>query len=219
MPAVTSEHHFVFATTGLDFIGPFTVSQCGRHATRCVLLFTCLVVRAFYLEIAENLSTDSTMNCIRIFFSRRGKPKKFLSDNGKSLVSSCLELKKGIEALRATKEFASKLYILNIEIEWEFNPPLAPHFGRSWERSIQVFKLFLYKVIGSRTLTHETLSTSTCEIEFNMNSRPLAYTSSDINDPLPLTPNHFLLGRPTVNLPPGVFSERKITISKSWRTS
>ena len=214
-----SEHHFVFATTGLDFIGHFPVSQCGRHATRYVLLFTCLVVRAVHLEIAENLSTDSTMNCIRRFISRRGKPKKFLSDNGKSFVSSCSELKKGIEALRASKEFASKLHILDIEIEWKFNPPLAPHFGGSWERLIQVFKLSLYKVIGSRTLTHETLSTFTCEIESNMNSRPLTYTLSDINDPLPLTPNHFLLGRPTVNFPPGVFSERKITISKSWRTS
>ena len=214
-----SEHHFVFATTGLDFIGPFPVSQSGRHATRYVLLFTCLVVRAVHLEIAENLSTDSTMNCIRRFISRRGKPKKFLSDNGKSFVSSCSELKKGIEALRASKEFASKLHILDIEIEWKFNPPLAPHFGGIWERLIQVFKLSLYKVIGSRTLTHETLSTFTCEIESNMNSRPLTYTSSDINDPLPLTPNHFLLGRPTVNFPPGVFSERKITISKYWRTS
>ena len=52
-----------------------------------------------------------------------------------------------------------------------------------------------------------------------MNYRPLTYTSSDINDPLPLTPNHFVLGRSTVNFPPGVLSERKITISKSWRTS
>ena len=94
-----SEHQFVFTTTGLDFIGPFPVSQCGRHATRYVLLFTYLVVRAVHLEISENLSTDSTMNCIRRFISRRGKPKKFFSDNGKSSVSSCSELKKGIEAL------------------------------------------------------------------------------------------------------------------------
>ena len=163
-----------------------------------------------HLEIAENLSTDSTLTCIRIFISRRGKPRKFLSDNGKSFVSSCSELKKCIETLRASKEFASKLHILGIEIEWKFNPPLAPHFGGSWERLIQVFKLSLYKVIGSRTLTRETLSTFTCEIESNMNSRPLTNTSSDNNDPLPLTPNHFLLGRPTVNFPPGVFPRERL---------
>ena len=77
----------------------------------------------------------------------------------------------------------------------------------------------LYKVNGSRTLTNETLSTFTCEKEFDVNSRPLTNTSSNINDPLPLTQNRFLLSRLTVNFPPGVFSEKKITISKSWRTS
>ncbi|XP_075256676.1 uncharacterized protein LOC142349146 [Convolutriloba macropyga] len=80
-----SEHHFVFATTGLDFIGPFPVSQCGRHATRYVLLFTCLMVRAVHSEIAENLSTDSTMICIRRFISRRGKPKNFPPTTGNLL--------------------------------------------------------------------------------------------------------------------------------------
>ena len=183
-----SGHHVVFTTTGFDFIGPFRVSQCGRDATRYVLLFTCLVLRAVRLEIAENLSTDSTMNCIRRFFSCRGRPRKLLSDNAKSFVSSCSEPKKSIETLRALKEFASKLHILDIEIEWEFNPPLAPHFGGSWESLIQVFKLSLYKVIGSKTLTHETSSNFTCEIESNMNCRPLTNTSSDINDP-PTSPN------------------------------
>ena len=83
-----SEHHFVFATTGLDFIGPFPVSQCGRHTTHYVLLFTCLVVRAVHLEIAENLSTDSTMNCIRRFISRWGKPKKIFFPTTGSLLST-----------------------------------------------------------------------------------------------------------------------------------
>ena len=207
-----SDHHFVFATTGLDFIGRFPVSQCNREATRYVLLFICLVVRAVHLEIAKTMSTDSTMNCIRRFISRRGEPRNFLSNNRKSCVRSGSELKKGIEALRASNEFASKLHIHDIEFEWKLNPPLAPHFGGILVWLIQVFELSLYKVIGSRTLIHETLSTFTCKIESNMNSRPLTNTSSNINDPLPLTPNNILLGRPNVNFPPGVFSERNITI-------
>ena len=213
------QNHIAFATTGLDFIGPFPIKQCGKFSTRYILLFSCLVVRAVHLEVSESLSTDSTMSCIRRFISRRGKPKIFYSDNGKSFVGSCSELRKGIEALRSSREFASKLHILDVDINWKFNPPLAPHFDGSWERLFQVFKLSLYKVLGSRTLIDETLSTFTCEIESNMNSRPLTNVSSDINDPLPLTPNHFLLGRPSTNLPSGVFSQSKVAVTKSWKTS
>ena len=84
---------------------------------------------------------------------------------------------------------------------------------------MQIFKLSLYKIIGSRTLTDEILCTVTFEIEANMNSRPLTNVPSDINDPLPLTQNHFLLGRSSVNLPPGVFIGDEKNISKAWRTS
>ena len=28
------QNHFAFATTGLDFIGPFPIKQCGKFATR-----------------------------------------------------------------------------------------------------------------------------------------------------------------------------------------
>ena len=94
------QNHFAFATTGLDFIGPFPKKQCGNLATRYILLFSGLVVRTVHLEISESLSS-------RRFISRRGKPKIFYSDNGKSPVGSCSELRKGIEALRSSREFSS----------------------------------------------------------------------------------------------------------------
>ena len=82
-----------------------------------------------------------------------------------------------------------------------------------------IFILSIYKVIGSRTLTDEILCRVTCEIEANMNNRPLIIVPCDINDHLPLTPNYFLLGRSSVNLPPDVFIGDKKNISKAWRTS
>ena len=128
-------------------------------------------------------------------------------------------MRKRIEALRSSQELASKLHILDVDIYWKFNPPLVPHFGGSWERSVQVFKISLYKVIGSRTLTDEQLSTITCEIESNLNSTPLTNVSSDINDPLPLTPNHFFLGRPSIIHLSGVISKSKVAVTNSWKTS
>ena len=116
------QNHFAFATTGLDFIGPFPIKQCGKFATYYILLFSCLVVRARHLEISEGLLIDSTMSCIRRFISRRGKPDVFYSDIRKSFVGSCSELREGIEALRSSREFASKLRIIDVDINWNFTP-------------------------------------------------------------------------------------------------
>ena len=107
--------------------------------------------------------------------------------------------------MKESKLFGAKLHLVNVEMDWRFNPLAAPHFGGIWERLVQVFNLSLYKVIGFRTLTDEVLSTVSCEIEASMNSRPLINVPYDINDPLPLTPNHFLLVRSSVNLSPYAF--------------
>ena len=197
--------------------GPFPVKEHGRNRPRYILLFTCLVVRAVHLEVAVDLTTDSTINCICRFISRRGKPKKF-SDCGKSVVASNNSLQSSIASLRNSHDFASHLHLMQVEIEWVFNPPAAPHFGGSWERLVQIFKLSLYKVIGSRNLSDDILGTLVCEIESNMNSRPLTNDPSETNDPLPLTPNHFLLGRASVKYPPGLFETQKVTVSRSWKS-
>ena len=165
------------------------------------------------------LDTYSSINCIRSFISRRGKPRKFFSDCGKSFVGSNKSLQSRIASLRNSHDFASHLHLMQVEIEWVFNPPAAPHFGGSWERQVQIFKLSLYKVIGSRTLSDYILWTLVCEIETNMYSRRLTNDPSKINDPLSLTLNHFLLGRASVNYPPGTFETQKVTVSRSWKSA
>ena len=65
------KNHHVFQTAGSDFVGPFPVKVHGRNRPRCILLFTCLAVRAVNLEVAVDLTTDSTINCICRSISRR----------------------------------------------------------------------------------------------------------------------------------------------------
>ena len=70
---------FVVENNWTWFIGPFPAKNNGKLFSRYVLLFTCLVV---HLEVSNDLTTDSTINCNRRFVSRRGKPNKFISNCG-----------------------------------------------------------------------------------------------------------------------------------------
>ena len=56
-------------------------------------------------------------------------------------------------------------------------------------------------------------------VRSTMNSRPLTNVPSENNDPLPLTPNHSLLGRASLNYPPGLLKTQKVTVSKSWKSA
>jgi hypothetical protein len=56
-------------------------------------------------------------------------------------------------------------------------------------------------------MNDETLLTVFGEVERIVNSRPLTHVSDDNHDPLSLTPNHFLIGVPEVNVSPGVFGD------------
>ncbi|KAJ8870392.1 hypothetical protein PR048_029413 [Dryococelus australis] len=67
-------------------------------------------------------------------------------------------------------------------IQWNLNPPSAPHFGQ-------------------QVLTLEELSTLFAQIEAIFNSRPLCTISSDRDDLEALTPAHFLVGT-TLTAPP-----------------
>ena len=97
---VTPSDH-AFSNVGIDFFGPFLVSR-GRGKSRekrYGVVFTCLVSRCIHIEIAHSLDTDSFINALRRFISRRGPIKLIRSDNGTNLVSGEKELRSSIASL------------------------------------------------------------------------------------------------------------------------
>ena len=100
------------------------------------------------------------------------------------------------------------------EIQWLFNPAAVPHMVGVWERLVRSCKKGLDVVLENQVLTGDVLLTAIAEVEWLVNSRPLTEVSSDVDDFEALTPNHFIIGRGTLNLPPGVFVEKEMSSHK-----
>lgn len=82
----------------------------------------------------------------------------------------------------------------------EILTPSAPHFGGIFEAGVKSMKTHLRRVVGETKLLFEELLTVINQIESVLNSRPISPMSSDGSDLEPLTPGHFLVGRPLTNI-------------------
>ncbi|XP_046555837.1 uncharacterized protein LOC124265090 [Haliotis rubra] len=195
-----------FSVTGVDLFGPFLLKY-GRNKTTKAwgALFTCANVRAIHLEIVDGLSTQAFLHALRRFVSHHGWPDTIISDNGTSFVGAQKELRSlVVEGRKDIENFA----VLH-KVKWKFITPLSPHQGGLYESLIKQTKRALSVAIGQQVLSWNEMSTAFAEAECLLNSRPLGYTSSDPNNLQPLTPNHFLLGRATADIPQGPYQETK----------
>ena len=203
-----------FYHTGVDYFGPLFVKEKRSTVKRYGCLFTCLGTRAVHLEIAHSLDTDSFIMALRRMMARRGKPRHVYSDNGTNFVGAERELKESLDKMNQAKITNT---LSQDRTQWHFNPPSAPHFGGVWERLVQSAKKALKISLRGQLVNDETLHTFIVEVESLLNSRPLTHVSVDPHDLEPITPNHFLIGRNSPNVPPDVFDKRDLCSRKRWR--
>merc|ERR1712015_228437 len=119
-------------------------------------------------------------------------PIEMVSDNGSNFVSAKRELRELVQAMDRAKIVDSTAYR---GVKWDFNPPLAPHFGGVHEAMVKSAKRAIYATIANADVNDEELMMIFAGVEDLLNSRPITYQSADSHDALSLTPNNFLHGR------------------------
>ncbi|GFY40423.1 uncharacterized protein TNIN_71421 [Trichonephila inaurata madagascariensis] len=65
-------------------------------------------------------------------------------------------------------------------------------WGEYYERLVRSVKESLHKILGKALLSFEEMTTILTEIEDVLNLRPLSYVYEENDEPIPLTPMHFL---------------------------
>ena len=88
--------------------------------------------------------------------------------------------------------------------------------GGVWERLVRSAKTALKAVLGTQTVRDEVLSTTLREVDSMLNARPLTHLRWHPSNRGPLTPNHFLLGRPHPHIPPGLFDDTGGLSRRRW---
>ncbi|XP_062533848.1 uncharacterized protein LOC134202877 [Armigeres subalbatus] len=222
LPKYRLEGSYPFLNTGVDFCGPIYIRQHNKRSTvtykAYVAVFVCFATRAIHLELVGDLTADAFIAALQRFISRRGKCAKLFSDNGLNFVGSKNKLREMYKMFQS-QQLKTGLHNFCVKsvIEWHMIPPSAPHFGGLWEAGVRSAKYHLKRITGTANMTFEEYTTVLTRIEALLNSRPITALSEDPCDVSPLTPGHFLVGRPLTDIAEPDLTDRKQTTLSRWQ--
>ena len=89
----------------------------------------------------------------------------------------------------------------------------------AWGCLVKIAKRCLKAVTNVHPVYEQQLYTILVEIEGTLNNRPITPVSDDINDFQPLTPNHFLIRRPSLYHRQGIFTEKELNSKGKWKVT
>ena len=213
-----------FTYTGLDFFGPFYVKRSRSTVKVYGCIFVCFNSRAIHIEDVSSLETDTFIQALLRFISVRGCPKEIWSDSGTNFTGAEKELRLLVQGMN-DERIKSELHSREVEWykcplpDWRFQPPAASHMSGVWKRLVRSVKKAMKAVLGSRSalVDLEALRTVFAEVTSILNNRPICSSSDYPKVMEPLTPNHLLLQRRNLFVPPGIFAKEDVYSRKQWR--
>ena len=198
----------------LDFAGPLTVRGEANKRVKMktwVLVYTCRATKAVCLLATSGYSTSDFLCKHEEFVFRKGQPDSVVSDRRTQIVAAGVVI--GNKDLPINKVDWKKVTSVNSTTDWTFVPIGAQHRNGLSEATVKVLKKSLSLAVHpSIDLTYAELVTLLARISHSINSRPLTIRNVSPNSQqddclLPLTPNHLLLGRATVDIPDMKYDE------------
>jgi hypothetical protein len=173
LPATRTEGKNAFEVIGVDFAGPLKYYTARKTFKKSYLiLYTCSLTLAMYLELLPSLETDEFLKGFKTFI--------VCSDNGGTFVGAASWLRQVMNDEKLNG------YLARQEIEWRFNlrRSRAPWCGGQFERLVGLVKSAMYKVIGGGNLSWKELQDAVIlDIEVAHNNRPLDYVEDDVQQP------------------------------------
>ena len=216
-PAEQIVESFAFQFTVMDYCGPFyTKDSTHKLQKSYAAIFICFTTKAIHLEPVDNLTKEDCLDTLTRFTGRRGTPQAIYSDNSTTIIGAQGELQ--FRRLLRDEEFKDLInnFASQNHIDLFTIPPRTPNFGGLWETAVKSMKGYFYRTVGSTKLSTSAFITLLTQIEAIFNSRPLTALSTEINDPLALTPGHFIIGRPITAIPEQS-SLKNNTLLRHWR--